>query len=394
MKLVYTITRYWPAMGGAEVHTHELVRRISRAHDVKLITQLNENRTDWLVGTTIKAPKYIKKYYDDKAEVILINLNQYEKIKLLPFMMAYPVRPLRYQALLGFEHIFKNKIAAMLNGCELIHHIHVGREYLGYISWKIARDKKIPFVFTPLVHPSRFWNNKLFIKLYQGSDALIAMTEHEKEWLIKKGVDKEKVHVIGVGPLISDKYDGIDFKLKNKINGKMVLFLGQKHKYKGYIEILKATKDIWKYYPNTYFVFIGPRTQESNKVFLKYNDTRIIEKDKVNEYEKTSALDACDIFCMPSNQESFGGVFLEAWMFGKPVIACNIPAERELISHGKDGFIVQQDPNEIAQRTVQLLDNEELCKSMGINGKNKVEERYAWEKLVKKTESIYKNLLG
>jgi glycosyltransferase involved in cell wall biosynthesis len=56
------------------------------------------------------------------------------------------------------------------------------------------------------------------------------------------------------------------------------------------------------------------------------NDPRILELGSVDLQTKTDALEACTLLCLPSTQESFGGVYTEAWSFKKPVIGCDIPA--------------------------------------------------------------------
>ncbi len=53
MKVLYTFTSYPPTVGGAEIHTHELAKRMSREADVRVIRQWHENRTDRLLGSTV-----------------------------------------------------------------------------------------------------------------------------------------------------------------------------------------------------------------------------------------------------------------------------------------------------------------------------------------------------
>jgi glycosyltransferase involved in cell wall biosynthesis len=139
--------------------------------------------------------------------------------------------------------------------------------------------------------------------------------------------------------------------------------------------------------------FIGPKEGNAVAIFKNYKDKRIIEIDQVDLYEKTSAIEACDILCMPSFYEALGGVFLEAWMFGKPIIAGNIPPLRELTEDGQGGFLVNLNPFEIAEKIITLLEDENLCKKMGAWGKNKVMSKYSWEIIVGKLEKIYKELV-
>jgi glycosyltransferase involved in cell wall biosynthesis len=108
---------------------------------------------------------------------------------------------------------------------------------------------------------------------------------------------------------------------------------------------------------------------------------------------KTAALSCCEFLCLPSSQESFGGVYVEAWALGKTVIGGRIPPIAELISEGQDGLLSSQDPSELADRISQLLADPEQCRKMGNAGARKVETRYTWQQIAKKTEDVYERLI-
>ena len=74
--------------------------------------------------------------------------------------------------------------------------------------------------------------------------------------------------------------------------------------YKGFEEVLRAASSVWKRHSKTYFFFIGPKEGNAAAIFQKYNDKRLIEINGVDLYEKTSAIEACDILCMPSFYEA------------------------------------------------------------------------------------------
>ena len=173
----------------------------------------------------------------------------------------------------------------------------------------------------------------------------------------------------------------------------LVLFIGQKFSYKGYETLLKAAPLVWKQHPEVIFFFAGPRTKKSCNHFRTLRNDRVVETGIVSLQEKTDMFAACDIFCMPSIQESFGIVYLEAWSFKKPVIGGNIPAIRDVIEDGVDGFIVDQNPDIIADRLMYCLRHPAECKRMGIEGHRKVMENYTWKKIALRTEKAYQILL-
>lgn len=393
MKLLYTLTAYPPAIGGAQLHQHLLAQQLHQKHPIQVITHWNQNRTDWLLGTTLKAPQKTQNYTIDHIPVHQIGISLQDKLKLLPYLPIY--YPLMSLALPKIADILESYLTNYAQDKDLIHNVRIGREGLSYASYNIAKKLDIPFVFTPVHHPRWVgWRYREYIKLYQLADAVITLTNSEKKILIKLGVKEDKIHTTGVGPILAANADPEDFKQRYQINEPMVLFLGQHYPYKGYQQLLQAASQIWQKIPETKFVFVGPRLGNSEQIYARYQDPRIIRLGSVDLQTKTDALAACTLLCVPSTQESFGGVYTEAWSFAKPVIGCDIPAVAEVISQGVDGFLVPQESQSIAETICQVLLANNLAASLGIAGQRKVEEKFTWQRLAEKTEQIYRDLLA
>ena len=122
-------------------------------------------------------------------------------------------------------------------------------------------------------------------------------------------------------------------------------------------------------------------------------DKRIKNISPVDIFDKTSALAACSIFCMPSAQESFGGVYVEAWSMKKPVIGGRTPQISCVIDNNLNGLLTHQDKEELSDKISYLLSNPDQSKKMGKQGWQKVQNCYTWDKIAKKTLSVYKGLL-
>ena len=64
----------------------------------------------------------------------------------------------------------------------------------------------VPFCFTPFHHPKwRGWNYREYCELYRKADGIFALTDSEKETLIKLGVSSDKIFVTGTGSHIGGK---------------------------------------------------------------------------------------------------------------------------------------------------------------------------------------------
>jgi glycosyltransferase involved in cell wall biosynthesis len=392
MKLLYTLTAYPPSIGGAQLHTHLLAREMLSRHSVQVVTQWDSNRSDWLLGTTVRAPGESRDYALEGVHVHRIGLSAREKLRIAPSALAY--YPIMRTALRPISACLARRLAPYAEGADLIHNVRVGREGISYASLQIARQRDIPFVFTPLHHPRWVgWRYRAYIDLYAQADLLFALTDTERRTLCELGAQEERVVVIGHGPVVASHADGEAFLRALQIEGPVVLFLGQHFSYKGYRQVLDAAPLVWRRAPETHFVFIGPAVKGSERAFAERVDRRVHRLGKVSLQRKTDALAACTLLCVPSTQESFGGVYTEAWSFGKPVIGCNSPAVAEVISDRVDGYLVEQEPAQIASAICHLLSHPSEAQAMGAAGQRKVRARYTWSQIAARAEQAYRTVI-
>ena len=406
-KILYTATSYPPATGGAQLHTHRIAQLMTAHHKVQVITQWAEQRTDWLLGTTIHAPPEPYSYLFEGVPVELITLSQAERWQLLPFILGYYL--LKPIAIEQIAQRLAAKIIPWARDCRLIQNSRIGREPLSFASLKVAKHYDIPFIFVPYHHPRWVgWNYREYIDLYRQADALIALTEVEKETLMELGVKPERVFVTGNGPHLAPTADPDRFRARFQLDADapLILFLGQKYRYKGFEAMLDAARFVWQKWTDAQFIFMGPRTKVAEEIFHKVMAGEpdfkeeahamrcrgILELDTVDLQTKTDALAACTLLCVPSTQESFGGVYTEAWMFNKPVIGGDIAAIREVIEEGVNGYVLPPTPELIAERTNYLLAHPTVAQTLGQAGHDKVLRHYSWAALVEKTEAVYRSV--
>ena len=275
---------------------------------------------------------------------------------------------------------------------ELIH--NVGREYLDS-SLRASEELDIPIVLTPLAHPGQFHggDTPADFERYRRASAITTMTEWERGWYGEHGVDPYRVVTTGMGANATRSSDGAGFRARHRIpaDAPIVLYIGRRERYKGFIHLLDAAELVWRHEPETRFVFIGVPGFYGTVVdeFARYTDERIVEIDRSSADEKSAALDACTMYAMPSLHETFGIGYLEAWLHEKPVIGGDIPPLREVIAHGVDGVVVKQKVEDIASAVLTLLADAELRGRMGAAGHAKLLERWDWERVMDRVEDAY-----
>ncbi len=397
--ILYTITTYPPSIGGAQAHTHAFAQQIATREDTRVIYQWDTNRTDWLRGTTLNAPPPAIPPPLDGIPLYRLSLSDEGRRRGRFWVHTY--RLFQGTAIARISEQFTETMQAVLaahfpHPPRLIHNVRVGREGLSDASWRLAQRLGVPFVLTPNHHPNwRGWLYRHWGSLYRRADALIAYSEWERKELVRLGVEPHRIHVLGIAPLLSPSADGERFRRTMNIppHAPLILFLGQKYAYKGLEPLLHAAHAVWEQHPAARFVFLGPRTSHSAGVFRQVSDPQIIERDSVDLQTKTDALAACDVLCVPSSRESFGGVYIEAGALGKPVIAGDAPAVTEIVREDVSGYCVHPEPTAIAARLTLLLSNPSLGKRLGEGGRE-IAAAFTWEGLAERLWHIYEELFS
>ncbi len=290
-----------------------------------------------------------------------------------------------------------DELARQAEDRDLIH--NVGREYLDS-SLAVGADLDLPVVLTPLAHVGQFHGGDRAddFDRYRRASVITTMTEWERMWYAGRGIDAGRIVTTGMGPNASRSREGAAFRNRHRIpkSAPIVLYVGRRERYKGFVHLLDAAEHVWRTHPEARFVFIGMSGFYGAVVdeFARYTDERIIEIERASAEERSAALDACDVYAMPSQYETFGLGYLEAWLHEKPVIGGDIPALREVIAHGDDGFVVPQRVEDIAAAITTLLADAELRARMGRVGAAKVAERWDWERVMDRVEDAYARAIG
>lgn len=277
--------------------------------------------------------------------------------------------------------------------------------YFCYLAKKIV---KFPLVIIPILHIEDKWPEdprmSMIYKIMKFADLIIALTDYEKVFLIKKGIDEKKISVIGVGldPLKYNDSDGMTFRNKFKLkNEPIVTLVARKVRGKGIETLIDAMRDVWKNTPNARLVLAGAQSSYYSIIENKIHSLDIEDRQKIiliddfPEEEKSEIYAACDIFVLPSKVESFGIVYLEAWMHKKPVIGCKDFAPSSIINDGEDGLLVEYgNKKELASAISRLLNNKKMRIELGEKGKEKVLKNYTWDIIANKIRTKYYELVN
>lgn len=92
---------------------------------------------------------------------------------------------------------------------------------------------------------------------------------------------------------------------------------------------------------------------------------------------------ACDVFVHPSYHEGFSISLIEATMLGRPIIACNVGGNPEIIHDHKTGLLVEaRNTQQLHAAMEELYTNRDLSAQLGANAKNLFDTSFRFEKIV------------
>jgi len=167
---------------------------------------------------------------------------------------------------------------------------------------------------------------------------------------------------------------------------------------KGHVHLIRAMAQINRKWPEARLVIVGhddqgvrPRLEaEINRLNL---DGRVILTGFRGEVPDIMA--AFDIFCLPSLWEGFGLVLLEAMAEGRPIVASRVGSIPEVVVDGETGLLVEPgDEAGLAEAIGALLADPGRAKAMGLAGRQRQENRFSREAMVRSTEAVYDRLLA
>lgn len=289
--------------------------------------------------------------------------------------LATPFAPI--DGLVGTSLIGWRRLARELSGADVVHCI--AREWARPAE-RAAQSVGAAFVETPLVHPEQRFSGAggTDLRRYARDDAVIALTEWEADWYRRRGA--QCVHVTGIGAVLDDHH------LQLPTDHPTVLFVGRKERYKGYDALRDAAPLVWRHRPDARFHVLGQSRFRGPRPLA---DPRWSEPGIVSATEKDAAYARATLFCMPSEHETFGHTYLEAWCARRPVIAGDIPPLHEVVRSGIDGLHVRNEPRAVAAAILELLGDPERARRMGEAGRARVAERWTWPHVAERTEDAY-----
>jgi glycosyltransferase involved in cell wall biosynthesis len=233
------------------------------------------------------------------------------------------------------------------------------------------------------------------------ADVVISVSSFLAEELQRfYGVPHHKIHIVPNG-VAFHHFDGyLDPKPVKERYGiapldPTIFAPGRMVAQKGMDLLVEAVPQVLGYFPEAKFIISGTgpdRDRIGHRIQELGIGHAVRFPETLPRREYADVMRASDIVALPSRNEPFGIVALEAWSAGKPVVATTAGGTREFIWHDVNGFLVDANPGGLAHGIGSLLADHDHCRALGRNGRVAVEDRFNWNTVAGYTEGVYRFL--
>jgi glycosyltransferase involved in cell wall biosynthesis len=353
-----------PLSGGAEILTHEMLRRfVLHGHVVTMFTShfhgakhkevidginiIRQGNTNYLLPHTlvhIAAYHYYKKYMRGRIDVVI------DEIHGIPFFTPFYVK--------------EKKIAFI---CEVAKDI-----------W----DKMFPFPWNFL---GKFVERCYF--LFYKQIPFMTISQSTKDDLLAYGIEEKNITVLPMG--ISTIHTHHVGKEKNLT----IIFVGRLTKMKGVEDAIIAFAFLKKTFPLAILWIVGGGKEEYvtnlKKLVKKMHiETSVIFLGYVDQKKKFTLMAKAWVIVVPSIREGFGLIVPEANSVGTPATVYNVAGLRDVVKNGINGFIVKENTPKGLYDAISLLCKDlKKYETMQLLAK-KESHRYNWENTAESALSV------
>lgn len=168
-----------------------------------------------------------------------------------------------------------------------------------------------------------------------------------------------------------------------------ILYIGRIEESKGLRELLLACKELDGIFLNT--VGDGPFLEELKKLSRQYKMSQKVLFYGKLPFEKAVEMYACsDVFVLPTKRvEGLPMTMVEACFAGLPIIATDMGGNKDAVENNFNGYLLKKpDVDLLTSKILELANNHELAKSMGLNGRIKAEKEFSLDRMIDGYEKL------
>jgi len=333
-----------------------------------------------------------------------------------PFRSAYAmdVYPASGPGSFGYSRALKLQMESIVAQSRLVV-LHTVWTYVSLVAAKACQRQGVPYLVMPhgMLDPASMgrkpWKKQLYGSLFEWRNlrraAGMIYTHAEEERLAAEsvsGLPRSFLMPLGADepPVASrDELAGEFFAAHPELKDReLVVFLGRLHSKKGLDLLIPAMQTLAHARPAAHLVLVGQGSPEYERelhaLAAKWNVAgRITWTGSLSGREKWAALSAGKVFALPSYQENFALVVVEALRLGLPVVLSRrVNICPDIVQAGA-GLECALNPVSVAETLTEYLEHPQLAHEAGERGQALVAQHYTWPRAADRFVEIYHQVI-
>lgn len=395
MKILFVVQRYGAEVpGGAEQACRSFAERLAdRGHEVHALASCATSYVDWAnvypEGTTVEAGVTVHRFPVDRIR----RESQFGFLNGAARVIERPSAPLVQRAWMQEQGPRVRAVEPWLTRHAAEFDVVVFFTYLYYTTWSGLRVAAplVPTVMHPTAHHEPYLQMPLFDEIFRLPDALALFTPEEGELIARRFRADIPAEEIGIGlDPPGEVLDEATFRAEVGIGDRpYLLFLGRVDPGKGSDEIVRYFAEYKRRRGGDLaLVIVGdPVTRPEDR-------DDVVLTGFVDEATKAAALAHATVLVQPSYFESFSLALVEAWQHETPAL---VQGHTDVLvgqARRSGGAIPYVGYPEFEVALDRLLDDPELRRLLGRNGRRYVEETYRWPIVLDRYEALLTKVVG
>lgn len=244
------------------------------------------------------------------------------------------------------------------------------------------------------------WQLALDRRLIPRTDRLVANSDSVAGFYRDRGFPSDRITVIpnGIECRHSENVDRtaklreLDIPPEAGIVG----YIGRLARQKRVDDLIWAMQLLWQITSPVYLLIVGDGPEKEKLVArARHFGCDHLIRFLGHRDDSLELIDLLDVFWLASDFEGLSNSVMEAMAAGVPVVASDIPPNRELVVHGETGYLVRVgDSVGFAQFASRLLEDSELAQRLGTAGQNRVRAHFSVDATVNAHAALYRQLVG
>jgi len=251
------------------------------------------------------------------------------------------------------------------------------------------------------VDPWKTWRELFFDRyLAKRTDWIVVNSSGVRDFYVTRRLPAEKFVVIPNGirpaPPTTDSREALIEELKLPASAKLIGAVGRLWPQKRYKDLIWAADLLKVIRDDTHLLIIGEGPQR--ELLERYRDkVRICDRVHFlgHREDVPRVLSHLDCFWLGSGYEGQSNGLMEAMVAGIPVVASDIPGNRDLVIHGETGYLFPVgDRASLARWTHLILDDHERAAAMAAAGRERMRSEFSVQKMVDRHADLYRRTVG